>query len=108
PAALVYRELLETPRPADLDGFLRARLADALVSDGEEVRAIAVLEDLVRRHPLPRGTHSDEALLRAAQLRRGLGDAHGALQTLEVLLEVDRKSALAGSYERGSYARARF
>ncbi len=103
-----YAKLLPQPSAPELDGFLRSRLADALVAEGRKTEAISVLQQLVKLHPLPQGSYSDEALLSAASLRLELGDAKGALETLEVLLEgASERATLLGSYERASYAKAR-
>jgi tetratricopeptide (TPR) repeat protein len=102
-----WTKLLERNRRADLDERLRAERAAALAAAGRAVEAIAAYEELVRRHPLPTGTRADEALLAAARLRRGLGDAEGAAATLRVLLDEQSHAALVGSYERGAYAEGR-
>lgn len=67
-------------------------------------QALAAYERLAQDHPLPRGVYADEALLRAATIRKELGDKFGALTLLDVLAEAGTKAHLMGSYTRTSYA----
>lgn len=112
PHSAAYRKLLapasdgRTSDP-ELDSFLRLRLARSLEAEGDLRAALLAYEDVAKRHPLPVGRHSDEALLDAARLRRRLGDAQGALRTIDVLLAAQAQAALVGSYERSAFAEAR-
>jgi len=102
-----WQKLIAENSDRELDAGLRYAWARSLESNDPRA-ALLVYEDVARRDPLPQGTHSDEALLRAAELRRQLGDPEGALATLAVLREARSFSYLAGSYERSAFARARF
>ncbi len=106
PAPAEWQKLIAENSDRELDAGLRYEWARSLESSDPRA-ALSIYEDVARRDPLPQGTHSDEALLRAAELRRQLGDPRGALATLEVLLEARSFSYLAGSYERSAFARAR-
>jgi len=109
PASSAYAELLSlAPAGSHLDAFLRLRTAQALVQEGDLNRAITTAEELARRHPLPIGVYTDDALLLAARSRRSLGDARGALLTIDAILAAEEKAALVGSYERPAYAEARW
>jgi tetratricopeptide (TPR) repeat protein len=100
-----YRQLLGSNKSASLDEVLRYRYARAL-EDVSLADAVLAYEDVARNHPLPQGSFSDEALLRAASLRRTAGDPHGALSTLDLLLEQGGKAAFLGSYTRTTYVEA--
>lgn len=109
PRSKAYESLLPLAAPSTaLDAFLRWRIAQAKADEGDLRDAIAQAEDLARRHPLPVGAYTDDALLLAARLRRILGDDVGALATIEAFLSAEEKAALVGSYERATYAEARF
>jgi len=104
-----YRELLPSARGSTrFDSFLRLRIARAEVQAGRLESAVLACEDIARRDPLPTGVYTDEALLLAARLRRQLGDGAGALTTIDALLTAQEKSAFVGSYERPSFAEARW
>lgn len=106
PAPDAWRALLERVSDPELEEGARYRLARSL-EESDPAREIQEYEALVRRFPLPRGVYADEALYRAALLRRALGDPEGALITLEILLEARSSSFFFGSYERSSFAAAR-
>lgn len=109
PRSKAYEALLPLAGPSTaLDAFLRWRIAQAKADEGDLRGAIAQAEDLARRHPLPIGAYTDDALLLAARSRRVLGDDAGALATIEAFLSAEEKAALVGSYERATYAEARF
>ncbi len=102
-----WRRLLEHNRNRELDQGLRYRYAQAL----EEVsiqQSLLSYEDVAKKHPLPAGTYTDEALLRAAELRLQLGDAAGAIETLELLSKQGGPAAIVGSYTRTAYVKAVF
>lgn len=101
----LYRELLSRNDSRALDEILRYRYASAL-EDVSPRDALLAYEDVARNHPLPKGSYSDEALLRAAILRRTAGDTTGALATLDLLLEQGGKAAFVGSYTRTAYVEA--
>lgn len=101
----IWKRLLTTNDSTDLDEGLRYNYARALERTSPR-DAILAYEDVVRVHPLPGGRYADEALLRAALLRRRLGDPDGALTTLELLGQHGGKAAFVGSYTRPSYAEA--
>lgn len=100
-----WRQLLTSNRSSEFDEALRYHYARSL----EEVskrRALLAYQEVAQRHPLPRGTYADEALLRAAMLRRELLDPTGALETLDVLLGQGGPAAVLGSYTRTTYVEA--
>lgn len=78
------------------------------LEEADPVAAIRLYEKVATIEPIPQGSHSDDALLNAAKLRRSVGDFKGALATLEVLIEQDNKTAIVGSYTRESYVNALF
>ncbi len=65
--------------------------------------AIAAYEELAKLEPLPLGSYTDDALLRAAKLRRAAGDFKGALDTLQLLTVHGGNAAIVGSYNRPTY-----
>ncbi len=95
------------PRMGPLDEELRYREGVLLESSDPEA-AIAVYEELARRYPLPEGVFADEALLRAATLRRARGDFDGALLVLLEMRKANEKALMVGSYTRSSYADAAY
>lgn len=74
----------------------------------DPVTAIALYERTASVEPIPLGSYSDDALLRAAKVRRHLGDFPGALETLSLLTEQDTSTAIVGSYTRETYVEALF
>lgn len=125
-AGAAARALAATPRPGEppaararalvaLAGQIPGTAADERLRYEagrllEESAALAAareaFEDVARRFPYPRGLLWDDALFRAAEAARALGDARGALHLIARLLAA-RESALAqGSYERTTFARA--
>lgn len=105
PAHGVWLKLLQENRSPEFDEALRYRYARTL----EEVspkKALLAYEDVAKKHPLPQASYSDEALLRAATLRRELKDPEGALATLELLLGQGGPAAIVGSYARSAYIEA--
>lgn len=103
PASETIAALRRLGAPA-LDEALRWQEAKALESEGQSRAAIDAYEALVARYPLPTGRYADDALLRAAKLRRTLGDALGCLDTLDVLLDSRTRATVVGSHERAAYA----
>ncbi len=100
-------QLIEAHSSPPLDSFLRFLRARGK----EEISArdaILAYEDVAKRHPLPKGLYTDEALLRAAELRQSQGDFEGALTTLKLLDRHSEGAALVGTYVRGSYIKALF
>lgn len=109
PRSTAYRELLPLAAGTlELNAFLRLRVAQSEVEEGNLRGAIATAEALAKDHPLPTAVYTDDALLLAARARRTLGDFSGALVTLDALLAAEEKAALVGSYERSTYAEARW
>jgi tetratricopeptide (TPR) repeat protein len=102
-----WQTLLTQHEAGPLDAGIRYHLARSL-EDEHPVEALLQYQELVRLHPLPRGTFTDDALLSAARLRRRLGDAQGAIETLKPLLEQPVRAAIVGSYRRTSYLDAHF
>lgn len=94
-------------RLSALDEELRYREA-ALLETSEPEAAIFAYEELARRYPLPEGVFADEALLRAAKLRRARGDIEGALLVLTEIEKANERSLMVGSYTRSSYAEAAY
>lgn len=105
PAHVTWRRLLEENRSPDFDEALRYNYARSLEKESKK-QALAVYEDVAKKHPLPRASYADEALLRSAEIRRELGDAKGALEALEILLAHGGPAAIVGSYTRTSYVEA--
>lgn len=100
-----WRSLLEGNRSPAFDEALRYHYARSLEKESKK-QALLVYEDVAKKHPLPQASYTDEALFRAAELRRKLGDAKGALETLEILLDNGGPAAIVGSYTRTSYVEA--
>lgn len=100
-----WRKLLENNRAGELDEGLRYRYAQALENVSPS-RALLAYEDVAKKHPLPGGSHTDEALLQAAILRIQLEDPIGAIETLDLLLEQGGPAAIVGSYTRTAYVEA--
>lgn len=90
-----------------LDEEVRYREA-ALLESSDPDAAILAYEELARRYPLPEGVFADEALLRAATLRRARGDIDGALLVLMEMKKANEKALMVGSYTRSSYADAAY
>lgn len=105
PAHEVWRSLLKQNRSPEFDEALRYRYARSLEAISQK-KALLAYEDVAKKHPLPQASYSDEALLRAAKLRRELKDPEGAIATLELLLVQGGKAAIVGSYTRATYIEA--
>lgn len=105
PAHEEWRRLLGLNSSGEFDEALRYHYARSL-EDVSKRLALLAYEDVAQKHPLPRASYADEALFRAAQLRRELRDPKGALETLEVLLSQGGPAAIVGSYTRTSYVEA--
>lgn len=110
-AASALRELdrlLNQLGSSDLAEFLLFERARRVQQAGEPARARDLYLDLARRFPYPRGVFWDDALLEAARLEVSLGRSRAALHHLTRLLSERETARLSGSYERKSYAEARF
>lgn len=105
PVHEVWLRLLEENNSRGFDEALRYRYARSLEEISRE-KALLAYEDVARKHPLPQASYADEALLRAAKLRRELKDPKGALETLELLLAHGGPAAIVGSYTRSAYIEA--
>lgn len=85
--------------------FERARRVEAL---GNVSQARALYLGLAHRFPYPRGTYWDDALLSAARIDLTLRRFKSAVSHLETLLASREIARLSGSYERKSFAEARY
>lgn len=85
--------------------FEQARRAEEL---GALARARALYLGLAQRFPYPRGVFWDDSVLAAARIEVSFGHFQEAIRLLEGLLAVRETARLTGSYERKSYAEARF
>jgi tetratricopeptide (TPR) repeat protein len=85
--------------------FLRARW---LEQHGESERAMSEYRSLVRRFPYPHGKYWDDALLGCARLDEARGDYRAAITDLESMLAERETARTMGSYERPSFAEARY
>lgn len=65
--------------------------------------AITAFQEVAKLEPLPGGAYTDDALLRAALLRRAAGDFQGALETLKLLIPHGGNAVIVGSYNRSAY-----
>lgn len=97
--ALRRTELAET-----LD-FERARRSEASVS---KTRARAAYLAVADRYPYPFGAYWDDALLAAARIDLELGDDALAVAHLSRILAEHERARFSGSYERKTFAEARF
>lgn len=101
------RELLTRVHEPELRHGLHYSLARTR-EEHDPRGALLLYERLVSERPFPQGVYSDDALLRAARIRRALGDPEGALLTLALLLETAPELSLVGSLNRESYEQARW
>ena len=100
--------LLAQVRSTELEESLLYARARRLEDLERKAAARDAFIELARRFPYPHGAYWDDALLAAARIDQGLGDYQAALTALEQLLSARETSRLNGSYERVSYAEARF
>jgi tetratricopeptide (TPR) repeat protein len=108
-AALAEIESLRrTLDPSELGEVLlfeRARRSEALVAPA---RARELYLAVAARFPYPFGAYWDDALLAAARLDVALGEFQAAVDHLSRILSERETARLSGSYERKSFAEARF
>ncbi len=102
---IAWRQLVEENKSPLLGEALRFFYGKSLEPISVK-HAILTYEALAIAHPLPKGRYTDEALLRAARLRREHADPEGALATLTVLTAQDESAAIVGSYNRPAYVQA--
>jgi hypothetical protein len=108
-AAIVEAERLERAlRGSELEERLCFERASRLERAGNSAAALSVYLDLARRFPYPLGAYWDDALGAAARLELGFGRAQGAISLLERVLAERESARISGSYERKSFAEARF
>lgn len=86
-------------------GYARARL---LERTGEPVLARDAYLALATRFPYPRGAYWDDALLAAARIEEATGEPGAAVRHLQRLLAERETARISGSYERATFAFARF
>jgi TolA-binding protein len=97
-----FQRLRAQNKDRELDAALRYFAAVA-AEKTDKTAALSGYEELAALYPLPRGTYTDEALLRAAALRRTQLDYDGALSLLQKLTKQDKKASVVGSYTRAAY-----
>jgi tetratricopeptide (TPR) repeat protein len=109
PAALAEaKALAERLRGTELEETLWWEHATRLEQAGEGEKALSAYLELARRFPYPRGVYWDDALLAAARRELELGRPARAVAHLERLLRERENARISGSYERKSFAEARF
>jgi tetratricopeptide (TPR) repeat protein len=82
--------------------------AQRLERNDERRVALSAYLALAARFPYPHGAYWDDALLAAARLELGFGRPLRAIAELERLLRERESARISGSYERPSFAQARF
>ena len=100
--------LLSELRGSELEENLTFARAQWLEGAGQIEAARAAYLEQATRFPYPKGAFWDDALLAAARLDEGLGRPRDAIAHLERLLRERETARMSGSYERTSYAQARF
>lgn len=95
-------------RGTELEENLIFSRAQWLENAGQTQAALRAYLDQAARFPYPRGVFWDDALLAAARLDEGLGRPEAAVEHLQRLLRERETARMSGSYERTSYAQARF
>jgi tetratricopeptide (TPR) repeat protein len=100
--------LLSELRGSELEENLTFMRAQWLENAGQTENAREAYLEQATRFPYPRGAFWDDALLAAARLDEGLGRPRTAIAHLERLLRERETARMSGSYERASYAQARF
>lgn len=109
PAAIAEAAVLERAlRGSEVEEDLVFERAVRLERASEPRAALDVYLDLARRFPYPGGAYWDDALLGAARLELGFGRPERAISHLERLLGERENARISGSYERKSFAEARF
>jgi tetratricopeptide (TPR) repeat protein len=106
-ALVLLAELERSTGESDLNQVLlyeRAKLTEEAAGAAAALRAYRAL---IVRHPYPGGSYWDEAILRAAELERGLGRPQRAIEWLQFLLGHREQSNFMGSYER-HYSKAQW
>lgn len=98
----LYQKWVEDNTTPSLDEGLRYEWAESL-KQWAPSEALRQFQTLARLYPLPRGTRTDDALLRSAELLRAQQDFSGAVRTLGELLKRDQKALFLGSYARTTY-----
>jgi TolA-binding protein len=100
--------LLAELRGTELEESLSFLRAQWLEAAGNSDQARAAYLALAERFPYPKGAFWDDALLAAARIDTARGEDRAALGHLERLLRERETAHFSGSYERSSYAEARF
>ena len=109
PAALAEaRALAVRLRGTELEETLWWEHAARIHAAAPGEKALSAYLELARRFPYPRGAYWDDALLAAARLELGLGRPERAIAHLERLLRERESARISGSYERKTFAEARF
>lgn len=93
---------------SELEESIRYERARWLESLGRSQDARDAYLEQARRFAYPRGAFWDDALFAAARIDEAAGQYEAALVHLERLLRERETARMSGSYERASYARARF
>ena len=108
-AAILEAERLERAlRGSELEERLGFERASRLERAGNSPLALAAYLDLARRFPYPLGAYWDDSLTAAARLELGFGRPQRAILLLERVLAERERARISGSYERKSFAEARF
>ncbi len=102
PTSETLLRLRKSTKDPDLDAGLLYFAALAADKEGSRVRALELFGKLIARHPLPKGTYTDEALLRSAMMQKEKHPKR-ALKLLEILLKNDKSAHIVGSYSRATY-----
>lgn len=102
------RTLLAATRNSEVADYLELQRARWLSDRGELEAAHTNALALARAHPYPNGVYWDEALAFAAELDLKAARVDEALAHLNELLSVHETASLLGSYERVTFAQARF
>ncbi len=109
PAALAEaRALAERLRGTELEETLWWEHATRVEQAEQGEKALTAYLELARRFPYPRGAYWDDALLAAARLELEFARPERAIAHLERLLRERESARISGSYERKTFAEARF
>jgi tetratricopeptide (TPR) repeat protein len=93
---------------SELEESLLFRRARWLEQNATPAEAAAAYRDVATRYPFPRGIFWDDSVVALARLDEQAGRYREAVAGLEDLLKHRDEASLTGSYERTSYAEARF
>jgi tetratricopeptide (TPR) repeat protein len=98
-----------TFRGTDEDQTIGYQIALSLDREGKKQEAHDALMESARAHPYPKGSLTDDALVRASKVDEELGRWAEAAKHLQDLLDTHEVShGFAGKYDMASYERPRF